>query len=394
MLSGCWYAATVAGLCYRGVTCLLRWGDLPEDTGIPTAWYWCANVNGPCAFAVAISPNPCDTSRAIVHPSHMVPSTGHSARILFMGTPHFAVPSLRALVAAGLPPVAVVTAPDKKRGRGQKTSATAVKEAALELGIDSILQPQDVKEPAFAAQIVALRPDIIVVVAFRILPEPVFGAARLGAFNLHGSLLPAYRGAAPINRAIMAGESETGVTTFFLKQKVDTGNIIMQRRMPIGPDETAGEVHDRMMYLGAEVVVETVQRILGGTAVAAAQDDALASPAPKIFRDDCRIDWSRPADEIHNLVRGVSPIPGAFTGYQGKQLKIYRSHLLTSIDSAWSQAQPGTIVATDPELVVSAGDGVIALDEVQVEGKKRVDARDFVNGHQPETGLRLEVSPS
>lgn len=341
-----------------------------------------------------LPPTPCDTSRAIVHPSHMVPSTGHSARILFMGTPHFAVPALRALVAAGLPPVAVVTAPDKKRGRGQKTSATAVKEAALELGIDTILQPQDVNEPAFAEHIVALRPDIIVVVAFRILPEPVFGAARLGAFNLHGSLLPAYRGAAPINRAIMAGESETGVTTFFLKQKVDTGNIIMKRTMPIGPDETAGEVHDRMMNLGAEVVVETVQRILDGTAVAAVQDDALASPAPKIFRDDCRIDWSRPADEIHNLVRGVSPIPGAFTGYQGKQLKIYRSHLPTSIDSAWSQAQPGTIVAIDPEFIVSAGHGVIALDEVQVEGKKRVDARDFANGHQPEIGLQLEVSPS
>ena len=175
----------------------------------------------------------------------MVQPTHGSARILFMGTPQFAVPSLMALAEAGLKPVAVATAPDRKRGRGQKTSATAVKEAALSLGIDTILQPEDVKDRAFADEVRRLAPDIIVVVAFRILPEAVFGAARLGAFNLHGSLLPAYRGAAPINRAIMAGEMETGVTTFFLKQKVDTGNIIMKRSLPIGPNETAGEVHDR-----------------------------------------------------------------------------------------------------------------------------------------------------
>ena len=163
----------------------------------------------------------------------MPASSDENPRIVFMGTPHFAVPSLRALAASGLTPVAVATAPDRKRGRGQKTSATAVKEAALELGIETILQPEDVKDPAFAEQVQALQPDIIVVVAFRILPEAVFEAARLGSFNLHGSLLPAYRGAAPINRAIMAGDTETGVTTFFLKKKVDTGNIIMKRSMPI-----------------------------------------------------------------------------------------------------------------------------------------------------------------
>lgn len=309
-----------------------------------------------------------------------------------MGTPQFAVPSLQALARADLTPLAVATAPDKKRGRGQKTSATAVKTAALDLGIASILQPEDVKDPVFADQVRALHPDIIVVVAFRILPEAVFGAARLGAFNLHGSLLPAYRGAAPINRAIMAGETETGVTTFFLKQKVDTGNVIMKRSMSIGPDETAGEVHDRMMHLGADVVVETVQRILAGQAEALPQDDALASGAPKIFRDDCRIDWSLPAGDIHNLIRGVSPVPGAFTFLGGKQLKIYRSHL--SDFNEGHVPVPGTMVATDPDLIVATGRGCLVLDEVQIEGKKRVKARDFVNGQQPDPGQLLGGAPA
>lgn len=316
--------------------------------------------------------------------------TDDTSRILFMGTPQFAVPSLRALAEAGLKPIAVATAPDRKRGRGQKTSATAVKEAAQELGIETILQPEDVKDPSFAEQVRALAPDIIVVVAFRILPEAVFEAARLGSFNLHGSLLPAYRGAAPINRAIMAGETETGVTTFFLQKKVDTGNIIMKRSMPIGPDETAGEVHDRMMELGAGAVVETTRAILEGRAQAQAQDDALASPAPKIFREDCAIDWSADARQIHNLIRGVSPVPGAHTSWSGKQFKIYRSRLASGEGS--EQHAPGTIVQTEPELMVATGQGLLILDEVQVEGRQRTSARDFVNGHQPEQGTMLGVA--
>lgn len=303
-----------------------------------------------------------------------------------MGTPDFAVPSLQALVRAGFKPVAVVTAPDRKRGRGQQISGTPVKEAALELGITDILMPEDVKDPAFAAEVRALDIDIMVVVAFRILPEAVFGAARLGAFNLHGSLLPAYRGAAPINRAIMAGETETGVTTFFLQQRVDTGNVILKHSMPIGPDETAGEVHDRMMMLGAEAVVQTVQRIADGTAQAEAQDDAQASPAPKIFREDCQIDWMRSAAQIHNLIRGVSPVPGAFTTFAGRQLKIYRSRPVTGPMVALA---PGTIMSTEPELVVATGNGALCLLEVQMEGRQRVSAADFVNGHRPEIGTRL-----
>lgn len=315
-----------------------------------------------------------------------------SPRILFMGTPQFAVPSLQALAEAGMTPMAVATAPDRKRGRGQKTSATAVKAAALDLGIDVILQPEDVRDPSFAEQVVSLRPDIVVVVAFRILPEAVFSAARLGTFNLHGSLLPAYRGAAPINRAIMAGEKETGVTTFFLKQKVDTGNIILKRTMDIGPDETAGEVHDRMMMLGAEAVVETVRRILSGNAEAHEQDDAQASPAPKIFRDDCFIDWSRPAEDLHNLIRGVSPVPGAFTTFGGRQFKIYRSRLPVAGDSgpdSPENPEPGTLTETAAGLTVATGRGNLLLEEVQLEGKKRVSAQDFVNGHRPEAGMVL-----
>jgi len=320
-------------------------------------------------------------------PHRMPPSTDDTARIVFMGTPQFAVPSLRALSQAGMTPIAVVTAPDRKRGRGQKTSATAVKEAAIDLGIETIFQPEDVKDPAFAQEVIALQADVIVVVAFRILPESVFEAARLGSFNLHGSLLPAYRGAAPINRAIMAGEHETGVTTFFLKKKVDTGNIIMKRSMSIGPNETAGEVHDRMMELGAGVVVETTRAILSGTAVASEQDDSQASPAPKIYRDDCAIDWSAGAQEIHNLIRGVSPVPGAHTRWAGKQFKIYRSRVQPASEGA-SHA-PGTIVSVEPDLMVATGSGLVALDEVQVEGRQRTNARDFVNGHQPEIGAML-----
>jgi methionyl-tRNA formyltransferase len=319
----------------------------------------------------------------------MSASSEDTPRILFMGTPLFAVPSLRALAAAGLTPMAVATAPDRKRGRGQKTSATAVKEAAMDLGIETILQPLDVKDPLFAEQVRALAPDVIVVVAFRILPEAVFETARLGAFNLHGSLLPAYRGAAPINRAIMAGDSQTGVTTFFLQKKVDTGNIIMKRSMSIGLNETAGEVHDRMMELGAGVVVETTQAVLDGSAQASAQDNSAVSPAPKIFRDDCAISWNSDASQIHNLIRGVSPVPGAFTSWSGKQFKIYKSRLGDSTSPA---ASPGTILRTEPDLEVATGNGTLILEEVQIEGRQRVSARDFVNGHHPEPGSQLGVS--
>ena len=237
-----------------------------------------------------------------------------------MGTAGFAVPSLEQLVDNEYHPIAVVTAPDRRKGRGQKVSFTPVKDAALGMGIEHILQPEDVKSEEFAREIALLKPDLIVVVAFRILPPAVYTQAKLGAFNLHGSLLPSFRGAAPINRAIMAGATETGVTTFFLEQKVDTGNVILKRSMPIGENESAGEVHDRMMLLGADVVVETVNMIVEGRVETYSQDDTLATSAPKIFKEDCEIDWGQPANVVHNHIRGSSPYPGAWTMHKEKQI--------------------------------------------------------------------------
>ncbi len=305
-------------------------------------------------------------------------------RIVFMGTPAFAVPSLERLVEHGYRPVAVVTGPDRPRGRGRKPTPTPVKEAALRLGIDRLLQPESVKDPAFADEIAALAPDVLVVVAFKILPPAVYTQARLGAFNLHGSLLPRYRGAAPIHRAVMAGETETGVTTFFLQQQVDTGAMILQRPMAIGPDETAGEVHDRMMHLGADAVLETVRRIEAGAAVAQPQDDALATPAPKIFPVDARIPWARPAGAVHNHVRGLSPHPGAWTCHGETLLKVYRTR------QAAGAGTPGTVLEAGPRLLVACGEGAVEVLELQQEGRRRLKAAAFLNGYDLPVGARLD----
>lgn len=300
-----------------------------------------------------------------------------------MGTPDFAVPSLDILADNGYTPIAVVTGPDRPRGRGQKLTPTPVKEAAERLGIDPILQPESVKDPAFAEAVAALEPDVMVVVAFKILPPAVYTQARLGAFNLHGSLLPRYRGAAPINRAVMQGDTETGVTTFFLKEQVDTGAMILQRRMSIGPNETAGEVHDRMMHLGAEAVLETVRRIDAGTATPQPQDDSLATPAPKIFPDDCRIPWARSAAEVHNHVRGLSPYPGAWTMHGETLLKIYRTRIVAGTGA------PGMVLTADGRLVVACGEGAVEMLEVQQQGRRRMGSADFLNGYALEPGEQL-----
>ena len=305
-------------------------------------------------------------------------------RIIFMGTPDFAVPSLELLAQRGYKPVAVVTGPDRPRGRGQRVTPTPVKAAAERLGIETILQPESVKAPAFAEAVAALTPDVIVVVAFRILPPSVYTAARRGAFNLHGSLLPRYRGAAPINHAVMAGDTETGVTTFFLQEKVDTGNIILKRRMPIGPDETAGEVHDRMKVLGAEAVLETVRRIEAGTAEAVPQEGTEATPAPKIFKEDCRIAWDQPAARVHNFVRGLAPYPGAWTLHGETLLKIYRTRLTEAAGAA------GAVVEAGERLVVACGEGAVDILEVQQEGRRRLAAADFLRGYALAPGDRLE----
>ncbi len=304
-----------------------------------------------------------------------------------MGTPEFAVPSLKRIREDGHDIVAVVTAPDKRQGRGLKVRPSAVKNAAVSLGVERILQPTSVKDPEFAAQVASLNADVIVVVAFRILPPPVFNAAHLGSFNLHGSLLPKYRGAAPIHHAVLSGDSETGVTTFFLKQKVDTGNVIMRLKMPIGENETTGEVYERMMFLGAEAVSKTLRLIEDGSAAVEPQDDSLASPAPKVHAADAAINWAAGSLVVHNQIRGYSPIPGAWSTIRGQRVKVFRS--LRSFDYGQGDP-PGTINTVEDRLFVSCGSGSVELLELQLEGKKRVAAADFVRGYRVETGEVLK----
>ncbi|MFK7844511.1 MAG: methionyl-tRNA formyltransferase [Rhodothermales bacterium] len=307
-----------------------------------------------------------------------------SSKIVFMGTAGFAVPSLERLIEHGAKPVAVVTGPDKKRGRGQKVSFTPVKTAALAGGIDTVLQPESVKDPAFAEELAQLAPDIIVVVAFKILPPAVYQTALKGAFNLHGSILPRYRGAAPINRAVMEGDEETGVTTFFLEQRVDTGSIILQRSMPIGPNETAGEVHDRMMELGADAVLETVRLIESGNVPTTSQDGSLATRAPKIFKEDCLIDWTKPSIFVHNHIRGLSPYPGAWTMHGANMLKILKAV------PAEGQGTAGQVLEADDTLVIACKEGAIEILQIQQEGRKRMGTADFLRGYQIEAGALLQ----
>lgn len=312
----------------------------------------------------------------------------HPMRIVFMGTPDFAVPSLRALLDAGYRPVAVVTVPDRPAGRGQRMQPSAVKEAAEAAGLP-VFQPASLRDEGFQAELAALEPDVIVVVAFRILPPEVYGLARRGAFNLHASLLPAFRGAAPINRALMAGVAETGVTTFFLRPQVDTGAVILQRRVPVGPDETAGELHDRLAEVGAEAVVETVRRIERGEAEAVPQDDALASPAPKLFKEDMAVDWGQPARRVHDHVRALSPYPAAWTTLpDGSQVKLYRTAV---VDEHGHRGAPGAVIEAGERVVVACGEGAVEVRELQREGKRRMSARDFLNGYPLAVGARLGV---
>jgi methionyl-tRNA formyltransferase len=298
-------------------------------------------------------------------------------RIIFMGTPDFAVPSLEVLVENGYDVVAVVTATDKMGGRGGKQLLDpAVKKAALALGI-AVLQPKNLKAPEFLEELAALKPDLQVVVAFRMLPEAVWALPRIGTFNLHGSLLPKYRGAAPINWAVMEGERETGVTTFFLQHEIDTGDVILQRRMAIGEDETAGEVHDRMMRLGAEAVLDTVRRIEAGNYQTAPQDPGLVTKAPKIFHETCQIDFTQPLQRVHDFIRGLSPYPAAWTTLEGKELKILRARR----DFSPPQHAPGTFISDDKSWIkIATPDGYIELLELQLEGRKRMDAKAFLNG--------------
>ena len=302
-------------------------------------------------------------------------------RIVFMGTPHFALPSLKILIDNNYPIVGVVTVPDKPSGRGQEISVPAVKEFAVQRQLN-VLQPDKLKDSSFIDQLSSLNPDLFVVVAFRILPPEVFRIPKHGAFNLHASLLPKYRGAAPINWAIINGEKESGVTTFFLQETVDTGNVILQARLPVGEDETAGELHDKLAGVGAEIVLHTVRLIEAGKASPKPQDSATASPAPKIFKEDCKIDWSKPAHQVHNFIRGLSPRPCAFTFHGKMLLKIYGSRIATG----GKGKQPGEVLGTDRQIVIATGDGAVGITDLQQEGKRRMSAEEFLRGYRLHTG--------
>ncbi len=294
-----------------------------------------------------------------------------------MGTPDFAVPSLRILVQNGYKVAGVVTATDKYGGRGKKQLLESpVKKYAVEQGIP-VLQPKNLKSPEFQEDLRALNANLQVVVAFRMLPETVWDMPEYGTFNLHGSLLPRYRGAAPINWAVINGDTETGVTTFFIRHEIDTGDVLLQEKMPIGPNETAGEVHDRMMMLGAETVLKTVQAIESGNYHLQKQDDAQATKAPKLFRETCEIDFDQPVEKVHNFVRGLSPYPAAWTTLEDKQLKILRAHY----KKADVEATPGTFRSDNKSWIkIAALDGWLVIEELQLQGRKRMKAIDFLNG--------------
>jgi len=297
-----------------------------------------------------------------------------------MGTPQFAVTSLDALITAGCEIAAVVTAPDKPAGRGKKLTESAVKQYAVANGL-KVLQPEKLKSPEFLEQLTALKADLQVVVAFRMLPEVVWNMPPKGTINLHASLLPQYRGAAPINWALINGESESGVTTFFLKQDIDTGDILFTEKVTLTGKETAGELHDRLMYKGAGLLVKTVKGIESGRYNEHPQSQLAEGVelkhAPKIFKEDCLIDWNAPAESIFNKIRGLSPSPTAYTTLNDKSFKIYRAE--------YELTDPGVpagnyITDNKTYLKFAAADGFVSLTEVQLEGKKQLNIAEFLRG--------------
>lgn len=299
-------------------------------------------------------------------------------RIVFMGTPEFAVPSLEVLVENGYEVVGVITAPDKPSGRGLQMTPSEVKVAALKHNL-KILQPTNLKSPEFIEDLRNLNANLQVVVAFRMLPEVVWSMPEIGTFNLHASLLPQYRGAAPINWAIINGEKETGVTTFFLKHEIDTGSILFQEKEPILPEDDAGSLYGRLMKKGAALVLKTVQAIETGEYKPVPQSEpGEMKHAPKLFRETCQIDWNKRSVEIVNLVRGLSPYPAAWTTLAGKNYKVFRASVVSK-----KPASPGTIDTDNKMYVhVRASDGWVSIDELQPEGKRRMKTADFLRGYK------------
>ncbi len=308
-------------------------------------------------------------------------------RIVFMGTPEFAVESLKAIVENNYNVVGVITVPDKPAGRGQKIKTSPVKDYAVSQNI-KVLQPEKLKNEDFLQELKSLNADLQVIVAFRMLPEVVWDMPSMGSFNLHGSLLPQYRGAAPINWAVINGDKETGVTTFFLQHEIDTGNIIGQKRMPILEEDNAGSVHDKMMVLGAELVLETLEKICNKEVETKSQEDffdkeADLNPAPKIFKEDCKIEWSQSIENIHNKIRGLSPYPAAWTEIKDPNGKILSVKIYKT--SIWSgdKKTKGTIETEGKNTIVFHGEtGALQIHTLQLAGKKRMEAAAFLNGYK------------
>jgi methionyl-tRNA formyltransferase len=301
-------------------------------------------------------------------------------KIVFMGTPDFAVASLEKIMASGFEVVGVITAPDKPAGRGRRLSESAVKKYALAHSIP-ILQPLKLRDPEFLSSLKALGADLFIVVAFRMLPEMIWKLPPYGTINLHASLLPDYRGAAPINWAVINGERETGVTTFFINEKIDTGEIILQKRTTIGEKETAGELHDRLMALGAELLIETIALIGNGAVETQAQplkDDYKS--APKIYKENCRIDWENEGEQVFNHIRGLSPYPGAWTklhnGDQISEVKVF----MAGYEPADHSESTGKVYTDKKHIKVAVKDGYIYLEKIQIAGKRRMLASELLNG--------------
>lgn len=306
-------------------------------------------------------------------------------KIVFLGTPDFAVESLRRLVEGGYNIVGVVTMPDKIAGRGHKMFQSPVKQFALEHGL-KLMQPTNLKDAAFVEELRELKADLQIVIAFRMLPEVVWSMPPMGTFNLHASLLPKYRGAAPINWAVINGDTETGVTTFFLKHEIDTGDIIQQRKIAISRTDNVGDVHDRLMMLGADMVIETVDAILDGSVKPISQEQLcnkgiVATAAPKIFKETCRVDWTKSGEQIYNFVRGLSPYPAAWTEMSNDKethsFKIFQ----TGEPDVTKKLAPGELMYGDSKhLYIGCGDGAIEILSLQLSGKKRMSASDFMRG--------------
>ncbi|MGJ1228362.1 methionyl-tRNA formyltransferase [Sphingobacterium siyangense] len=303
-------------------------------------------------------------------------------RIIFMGTPDFAVASLEALIQSGEQVVAVVTVPDKPAGRGQKIHESAVKIFATQHNIP-VLQPVKLRDEAFLDELKSFQADLQVVVAFRMLPEIVWNMPKFGTINVHASLLPQYRGAAPINHAIINGEKESGVTTFLLQHEIDTGNILLSKKVAIKETDNAGDLHDNLMVAGAETLLQTIQQLKAGALQPKPQEVLLTTEplkhAPKIFKEDCKINWDQPTAQVYNFIRGLSPYPAAFTLLNDKVLKIYS----TEKELVNTATIPGTI-ETDKKsfLKIAAQDGYIVISDLQLEGKKRMNVVDFLKGYR------------